>query len=93
MSYKAEVQSIFFMNLVENLGQKKQSSGTYEYTAERGLLEPALGLYGLGSPAMLISEEKKTEESYGMITHLHPSQTLSLQSTAKQTLQLFALVH
>lgn len=34
---------------------------------------------------MLISEEKETEESYSMITHLHPSQTLSLQSTASCT--------
>lgn len=83
-------QRVVFTNLAD--WREFGTGRTHVYTAERGLLEPALGRYGLGSPAMLISEEKETEESYSMITHLHPSQTLSHQSTAKQALQLLALV-
>lgn len=71
---------------IENLEKWKEKKSTHVYTAERGLLEPALGLYGLGSPAMLISKEKE------MLQHdytLHPSQN---QSTAKHSLQLPALL-
>lgn len=59
------------MNLADsrNWDKVKRSSITHVYTAERGLLEPALGLYGLGSPAMLISKDKETDASYSTITH------------------------
>ena len=42
----------------QNIQNKWHTFHTDLYSDERGLLEPILGLYGFGSPAMLISGNK-----------------------------------